>query len=187
MSDSPRSERFAEMCVTVFGSGYAPFASGSWGSLAATAMFAAPAVLFYCWLPSLSWIVDVAILTPGIVIASLLSIWFGAWALAKFGNKDPKPFVLDEFAGQWIAFVSLPLLTTDGGIVALLVLLGGQFFLFRVFDVIKPPPAAQLESLPSGWGVLCDDLMAGLYANIAGQLLWRFTPIASLLGLAAGA
>lgn len=180
--NSTKSEVWAERAITLFGSGYAPFASGSWGSLVAVILFLIPALILRQF-PSLAWITEAVVLVPGIVIAVLLSIWWGPWALEKFGAKDPKPFVLDEFAGQWIALVSLPVAAAGGSLVAFTVVVFGQFFFFRLFDVIKPPPAAQLERLPSGWGVLCDDLMAGLYANIAGQILWRFTPLASLLGL----
>jgi phosphatidylglycerophosphatase A len=49
-----------------------------------------------------------------------------------------------------------------------------QFFLFRLFDVVKPPPARQLERLPAGWGILLDDLAAGIYANIVGQVVFRY-------------
>jgi len=181
--NQPKSEVWAERAITLFGSGYAPFASGSWGSLVAVILFVIPAVIIRQLPSSLAWMTEAVGLVPGIVISVLLSIWWGDWALEKFGNKDPKPFVLDEFAGQWISLVSLPIAAAGGSLTAFAVVVFGQFFFFRLFDVIKPPPAAQLESLPSGWGVLCDDLMAGVYANIAGQILWRFTPVASLIGL----
>ncbi len=59
----------------------------------------------------------------------------------------------------------------------------GQFLLFRVFDVVKPPPARQAEALPAGWGILTDDLIAGVYANLVGQVIWRVTPLAGMLGV----
>ena len=50
---------------------------------------------------------------------------------------------------------------------------GSAFLLFRLFDIWKPPPARRFERLPGGLGVVADDLMAGVYANLCGQLLWR--------------
>jgi len=64
------------------------------------------------------------------------------------------------------------------------VVIGGQFVLFRALDVIKPPPARGLERLRAGWGILLDDLVAGAYANVLGQLLWRATPLAAWLAKA---
>ncbi len=191
MSDSPRNDKWAELSITVLYSGYAPFASGSWGSLMSLILYAIPAgLLFYVIGPAagqdLTWAVESLLLVPGIALSILLSIWWGDWALEKFGAKDPKPFVLDEFAGQWIALVALPLAATNGDLLSFGALLFSQLFLFRVFDVLKVPPAAQLEGLPSGWGVLCDDLMAGVYANVVGQVIWRFTPLAATLGIAPG-
>ena len=179
-------ERVRELCITVLGSGYAPFASGSWGSLAAVGL----ALLLIgppLALGAPRWSAE-ALLLAGVALSSLLSVRWGAWALQRFGGSDPKPFVLDEFAGQWVALLLMPI-AVGSAPAAILAVLGGQFFLFRLMDVLKPPPARQLESLPAGWGVLCDDLMAGVYANLLGQLVWRGTPAltwAASLGSAAG-
>lgn len=175
-------ERVREAFITVLGTGYAPFASGSWGSLAAVVIFAA------IWL-SVGGValsanaVALAILAPGVLIACCAAIQWGDWALKKFASDDPKPFVIDEFAGQWIALAYMPL--TGATAWEVVALLGMQFFLFRVFDVLKVPPAAQLEHLPGAWGVLLDDLAAGVYANLAGQALWRLTPLPSLVATVA--
>lgn len=171
-----RGEALKEACVTLLGCGYAPLASGSWGSLAAVLVFAAVWGLIFA--VGLAWpAIDLLCLT-GIAAASVAAIAWGDWAVARFGSRDPKPFVLDEFAGQWVAVLVLP---AAGGWVSAAVVLVGQFVLFRVFDVIKPPPARGLERLPSGWGILLDDLVAGAYANVVGQLLWRATPLGAWL------
>jgi len=81
-----------------------------------------------------------------------------------------------------VALLFLPLAIATG-FWRFLALVAIQFFLFRVFDVVKPPPARQLEALPAGWGVLLDDLAAGVYANIVGQILWRATPLAAYLSV----
>ncbi len=128
------------------------------------------------------WSLD-ALAFLGVAAASHFAVHWGEWAIAEFGRKDPKPFVLDEFAGQWIALMFLPPVAFSG-LFGFGAVFATQFFLFRLFDVLKTPPAAQAERLPAGWGILVDDLVAGVYANLAGQALWRLTPFAVWLGLA---
>ncbi len=173
---------FKTFCITVGGTGFAPIASGTWGSLPALP------IAFGLWIALSAvdggrLIFELALVAL-MLISCVLSVVFGEWAVARFGRKDPKQFVLDEFAGQFLALLFLPLaLTADASLTTLAVLMFGQFLAFRFFDIIKPPPARQLEALPAGWGILLDDLFAAIYANLAGQLLWRFTPAASMLGL----
>ena len=81
------------------------------------------------------------------------------------GGKDPQFVVIDEVAGQLIALIAVPL--------AWKTFLAG-FILFRVFDIIKPPPVRQLERLPEGTGIVLDDVAAGIYALIVMQILLRF-------------
>jgi phosphatidylglycerophosphatase A len=187
LSDSAtRAARLRQRCITGFGSGYGPVAPATWGSLVATVLFTIPAGVLL-WVgaatsTSLHWVVDVALLLPGILFSAGLSVYWGEWAIDHFNSRDPRPFVLDEFAGQWIALLALPPAALAGpGEFAAVVL--GQFVLFRIFDVLKVPPARQVERLPGGWGVLCDDLIAGLYANIVGQIIWRYTALPAALGL----
>jgi phosphatidylglycerophosphatase A len=177
---STPTDQLKTACITVLGSGFAPLASGSWGSLAAVILWAPLWLLPAAW-GGPRWAVEISTLA-GILLASWLSVAWGQWAIRRFASKDPKPFVLDEFAGQWVALLWLPIsLHADWTTLAWVV--GGQFLLFRLFDIIKPPPARQVEKLPDGWGILIDDLFAGLFANIAGQLVWRFTTAATTLGL----
>lgn len=171
-------------CITVLGSGYGPIAPGSWGSLVATVMFAG------LWWLAIGlhgpvWTIDIAVAAAGIAASSWLSVAWGPWAITRFGSKDPRPFVLDEFAGQWVALLWLPP-AASAGLWGFCWVVGGQFVLFRILDVVKPPPARQVERLPDGWGVLCDDLVSGLYANLIGQLVWRLSPLAAALGLTGG-
>jgi phosphatidylglycerophosphatase A len=82
------------------------------------------------------------------------------------GVEDPGRVVADEVAGMWVSLLALPLTATTAA---------AAFVLFRVFDVFKPYPARDLERLPGGWGIMCDDVMAGVYANLvlrAGLLAW---------------
>lgn len=170
-------------CITLFGSGYAPFASGTWGSLTAVGLY------------GIAWAIvrragdgrmGLELVTiGGVLLASVLSVAFGRWAVAYFKSDDPKPFVLDEFAGQWTSLLFMPIaLSADLWSVACVV--GLQFLLFRLFDILKLPPAAQAEDLPHGWGVLLDDVVAGIFANVAGQVVWRLLPAAAWLGVTLG-
>jgi phosphatidylglycerophosphatase A len=169
--------------LTVGGSGFAPVASGTWGSAAALVPLA-----FY-WLILVQFgAADVAIelgLLVGLVVACVLSVVWGAWAVERFGRKDPGQFVLDEAAGQYVALLFMPWSLSDD-LFTVGAVMFTQFFWFRFFDVLKPPPARQLEALPAGWGILVDDLFAGLYANIVGQVIWRLSPVAGWLGLSLG-
>lgn len=189
-TDSPTQrsrpvDRLRLLCITVLGSGFAPFASGSWGSLVALLLWILLRQLVLFAGASVD-AVEVAT-TAGVLTASVLCVAWGPWAIARFGarsskEKDPGQFVLDEFAGQWVALLLLPLPgAADAWTLA--VVIGVQLFLFRAFDVLKPPPARQLERLPAGWGILLDDLVAGLYANLTGQLFFRYLAVGAALGL----
>jgi phosphatidylglycerophosphatase A len=164
--------------VTVFGSGFMPLAPGTWGSLVAVVAFAV------VWSLAMAGGVPRALvevtLVAGVLLSSWLAVRWGGWAIARFGSSDPHPFVLDEFAGQWLALLVLPV-GYHAGAWAVACTAGLAFLLFRALDVIKPPPARQAERLPAGWGILTDDLVAGLYANLVGQVLWRLTPLGTWL------
>lgn len=166
---SARGDWVKTACITVLGSGFAPIAPGSWGSLVAVGLFV-PVWLLAAW----GWMprAGVELVTvAGILLASVLAVAWGQWAIARFGKQDPGQFVLDEFAGQWVTLLALPV-ALDAALLTVAAALAGQFFLFRLCDIIKPPPARQMERLPAGWGILVDDLFAGLYANLLGQLGW---------------
>ncbi len=151
------------LIVTFLGTGYLPLAPGTWGSAAAAACFLA----LYATAPNpICWNATTVAL---ILAASIAAIACGPWAIDHFGKTDPGRFVLDEVAGQWLAMLALPLTDLRTAVVALAV----QFLVFRAFDIVKPPPASWLERLPHGWGILADDLAAGLYANIIGQVFFR--------------
>lgn len=180
---SAPGDRLREACVTVLFSGHLRPANATWGSLAATLLFLAAHGALAAG-GAARGVTDLVAIPLVVGLACALSVRLGPWAIARFRSADPKPFVLDELAGQWIALFLLPV-GPSAGAVDFACVAAGQWLLFRVFDVLKVPPAAQLERLPAGWGVLCDDLAAGVYANVAGQALWRWTPLGAWLGLAA--
>jgi len=105
----------------------------------------------------------VALLTGAATVLFLVGTWAAGKAEAFFACKDPGRVVIDEVVGQIATFVARPDAPWKW-------LLGG-FVLFRIFDVIKPFPARRAEHLPGGWGIMLDDLVAGIYSLIALLLL----------------
>ena len=134
--------------ATVFGVGYAPIAPGTFGSAAG---------LLVWWLLPPSLVVQAA----AIVVIFIVGSWGGNVAEHHFGRTDPGQVVIDEVMGMLITLFLNPV----GWMGAL-----AGFFLFRVFDVIKPYPANKLEQLHGGIGVMADDGMAAIYANLVLRL-----------------
>ena len=157
--------RARKFLVTGLGTGYLPLAPGSWASAAVCGIF-----LLVAWGSAGRAVCVSGTMAAVALLASAACVALGRFTEAAFGRKDPRQCTADEWAGQAIALLLLPLGTTwrDRLIVA-----GAAFFLFRLADVVKPPPARLLEKLPGGWGILLDDLAAGVYANVACQLLLR--------------
>ena len=151
--------------ITFFGSGLSPVAPGTVGSLAISAVLA---IVMSLTAPTpTTWAL---ILLIALLAACAFSVAFGKWAVGYFGREDPQPFVLDEVAGICLTNLLLPMRATLAGRLGVI---GLAFLAFRLFDVTKPPPARQLENLPAGWGILCDDLAAAVYANLLCQFLLR--------------
>lgn len=141
--------------ATGAGSGYAPVAPGTVGSAVGLAIWALAREL-----PTLWYLALVAAVLAG-----------GAWAAHRaepiFGTRDDGRITIDEVAGMLLSLALLPT-------VASAPLVGATgFVLFRIFDITKPPPALRAEALPGGVGVMADDVVAALYANACGQVLWR--------------
>jgi phosphatidylglycerophosphatase A len=150
--------------TSCFGLGFLPIAPGTWGSLP-------PAVIFalMCYLGA-----------PAVLISIVMCVFvlYGVIVCAKFapaiieatGKNDPSEVVADEFAGQALTFIAACITGTG----AVLITAATGFLLFRFFDILKPWPIRRLEKLPKGWGVLTDDLMAGVYAAIVLQICIKF-------------
>ena len=156
--------RLRKLLVSGFGTGYLPVAPGSWGSAAVAAGW-----LAMCWGGAGQDVLTGAMLAV-IVIFSAVCVGFGRFAEQAYGRKDPSQMVADEWAGQALTLLAMPL---GAGLGQRAVVAGVAFVAFRVFDVLKPPPARQFEALPAGWGMLLDDLMAGVYANVVCQVVLR--------------
>jgi phosphatidylglycerophosphatase A len=147
--------------ATCGGVGYFPMAPGTAGSVVGLVLVL---ILAQVPLPRL-WLSGVlALLAIGIFF---LGVWSAGVAERHFGRVDPGPVVIDEVLGQVITFLARPDPSWKW-------LLAG-FVLFRIFDIIKPFPARQAERLPGGWGIMTDDLVAGLYSwaaiSVLGYLL----------------
>ena len=112
------------------------------------------------------------------VVGCVVCVLFAPASIAAVGKVDPPEVVADEFAGQGVTFLAVPFLAAPGGHLGrVLGMTLAGFLLFRVFDIVKPWPIRRLEKLPSGWGILADDLLAGVYAGIcliAGFRLWMY-------------
>jgi phosphatidylglycerophosphatase A len=130
---------------------------GTWGSVAALLLWGAIAWLYHPTPNGLLLVVFV-----GIALSIAAGVPAATIAARESGRHDPQFVVIDEVAGQWIALIGSPA-DFRHGIIALI--------LFRLFDITKPFPARQLEKLPEGWGIVFDDVAAGLYALVVASLL----------------
>jgi phosphatidylglycerophosphatase A len=147
--------------ATCFGLGWLPVAPGTWGSLPPAIVFG---VLMCC---SGSPVVATIVMAVMAVLGSIACLCCAPASMAAVGKNDPGEVVMDEFAGQALTFLTMPLLLLrplSGGECFFFALLG--FLLFRAFDIAKPWPIKRLELLPSGWGILMDDLAAGIVSAI---------------------
>lgn len=148
---------WAWLTSTFLGVGLLPGGPGTWAALATAIIwyFAARAAHASSgWLTISTLIAAVAVTLLGIPAATVVE--------RESGCQDPGHVVIDEVAGQLVALLLIPL---DFGHAAL------AFILFRIFDILKPPPVRQLERLHGGLGIMMDDVAAGVYALIIGLIV----------------
>jgi phosphatidylglycerophosphatase A len=148
LADLPFFYRFI---ATGFFSGYAPIAPGTAGSAAALAFFLIP------------WFADVRILIPATCVMFALG-GIAADKAERLLGQDPSVVTIDEVAGMWISLWFVPLS---------LYAAVGAFFVFRLFDIVKPYPARYFDRKHGGWNIMLDDVVAGVYANIVMQVAVR--------------
>ena len=147
--------RTALILGTWFGSGLAPVASGTFGTLAA-----APLVALSGIFPPLFSVLVLMVMT-------LVAIWASQVVHKLLKKVDPSEVVIDEVAGFLLTMLWIPL--SWGTLLA-------GFLLFRLFDIWKPWPANAAERLHGGLGIVLDDLVAGLYANLGLRVILIFAP-----------
>lgn len=144
------ADGLVRLAAAGLGAGWLPLAPGTWGTLAAVPLYLALAGLS----------------AAGYALATLafaaLAILVAGRAERLAGVRDPGAIVIDEMAGFLVAMFQAP--PGWRGLAA-------GFVLFRVFDILKPPPVKAVEALGGGAGIVADDLVAGLYANLALRLL----------------
>jgi len=146
-----KSSNLAVLLASVLYIGYAPIAPGTFGSFAA-------AVAVWIFQPGLM----------ALAVSAVLVFFIGLWASGEtaraVGREDPGLVVIDEVAGYLVSVMFLPL--TPGYIIA-------AFFLFRFFDILKPPPVRNAERrFSGGLGIMLDDVLAGVYTNL-GLQAWK--------------
>ena len=149
------------LLASCFGLGRLPIAPGTWGSLPVAVIFG-----LMCQF-HLSGPLITIVMAALALVGSVICVKFAPAAIAATGKDDPGEVVADELAGQAITYLLIPffipvILTP----VQICVITSGGFLLFRLFDIAKPWPISKLEKLPKGWGILADDLLAGVFAAI---------------------
>jgi phosphatidylglycerophosphatase A len=140
---------FEKFIGSGFYSGYSPYISGTVGSLAALIIYLIPGFE------------QLFVIIPAILIFMVYGIFLGNKFEVEYG-KDPSQCTVDEVVGMWISLIALP---KTFGIVAI------AFILWRILDIIKPPPARNLERLKGGLGIMIDDVISGIYTLIIMHLV----------------
>ncbi len=161
--DTPTlTDRLALLWGTGFGTGYSPVVSGTVGTLVGIPLYLA--LHWFCFgrfAPAVGLALYLAVTAvlffAGVAAANRLE--------ARFKTKDPSQVTADEVVGYLVAACAIE--PTVASVTA-------TFVLFRIFDIIKPFPARRSERLPGGWGIMVDDLWAGLYANLAARVCLHF-------------
>jgi phosphatidylglycerophosphatase A len=152
-----RAHPLATAIASGFGSGYSPVAPGTAGSAVGLLLFWPMASLPLAWQAALT----VAVFAAGVAASSHLA--------RRLGVEDPGVVVVDEVVGMWITLLAVPFTPLTAAV---------GFFAFRAMDVWKPYPARQLEHLHGGWGIMADDVMAGVYANLLVRVALVVVPAA---------
>src|ERR1044072_6464189 len=150
---------YLALAIATCGVGYLPLMPGTYGSLVGVGMFL-----------GLTQLVKGNTLVAVVLIAILVSTFAGIWAASRTeelsGRKDPGKVVVDEVAGQLISL--FPLTLFGHWSIAVVII---SFILFRFFDIVKPYPARRLEALKGGFGIMCDDLHAGVNAAVITSIV----------------
>lgn len=146
--------RLSVMIASVFYMGFIPGAPGTYGTIAASLAFALIYFLTGRILPSLH--------LSAVCLITLIGVLTAAEASRSVGHEDPSFIIIDEVAGQLVTLLFLPVNSFN-------LILGT--LIFRIFDIFKPFFIRRLERLGKGVGIMADDLLAGVYANLVLQLL----------------
>ena len=140
---------FENLLGSGFYTGYVPFASGTFGSIAALIIY---------WIPGFE---KPVILIPAIILFTFYGIYVANKFEIIFG-KDPAECTIDEVVGMWISLLYLP---------KTIIISLAAFLIWRALDIIKPYPAGKLEELKGGLGIMMDDVTAGFYSLFIVHIL----------------
>ena len=163
-------DRLAWFIGTGFGCGFFPFAPGSVGSAGAVAVYAVIMLVvpasgpFSPFIPVGQLVALLALAGGGFIV--------GVWATGRMStdaNPDPGAAVWDEFVGMWLALLPLAGRDWEGQFGWNIGWLAAAFIVFRAFDTLKPWPCRRLEQLHGGWGIMLDDVAAGVWSMLALQ------------------
>ena len=148
---------YLALAIATFGVGFFPLAPGTWGSLVGVGIYL---LLRFLFLDS-GQIPFLIIQSVVILIVTFSGIWAASQTERITGRKDPGKVVVDEVAGQLISLLPVALVPFWSSWKLWVIV---SFILFRLFDIVKPYPARRMERLHGGMGIMCDDLVAGVYA-----------------------
>ena len=147
---------YLALAIATCGVGYLPLIPGTFGSLLGVGIF-----------------LLLSRTAAGLIVAILAFTFAGIWAASRTeelaGRKDPGKVVVDEVAGQLIATLPLAFFSQWSMLTVMV-----SFILFRFFDIVKPYPANRFQELRGGVGIMCDDLLAGVYAAVLVSIFIRF-------------
>lgn len=157
------------LLTSSFGLGWLPKAPGTWGSLPSLVIFA-----LVCHYAGSSALISIS-MAALIIAGSFICVKFSPATMKLTGKNDPREIVADETAGQAVTFLAAAFFNfdkLDNAQIFTTALLG--FLLFRFFDILKPWPISKMEKYPLGWGILLDDLLAGVFGGIFLLLFYKF-------------
>jgi phosphatidylglycerophosphatase A len=149
-----------KLILSCFGVGFLPLAPGTWGSLLAVAIL----LIVYYFYPSS--VICGTVIVVAMAASSVFCLLFAGEAEKQEDKKDPRWIVIDEFAGQCVAL--LPVAVTGEKVLTAAI---AGFVLFRIFDILKPPPVRECQLLKGAAGILADDIVAGLMAGVSVQIV----------------
>lgn len=144
-----KNNSFEKFIGSGFYTGYFPVASGTVGSIAAIIIYLIPGFE------------ELIIIIPATISFMIYGIYLGTKFEAEYG-KDPAQCTIDEVVGTWISLIALP---------KTIWIITAAFFLWRILDIVKPPPARNLEKLKGGLGIMIDDVVSGIYTLIIMHLV----------------
>jgi len=155
--------KFGKTIASGLGTGYLPVAPGTWSSAVVVGLYVVVA-----FASGGGRAATTGAMAGVLVAASVACIALGRPCERWWGRKDPGRCVVDEWAGQALTLLWLPL---GPAWYDWLAGAAAGFVAFRVFDIAKPFPAGRAQRLPAGWGILADDLAAGVYAAVTAYLV----------------